>query len=45
MGQQGNDQSSSQARRQNRSTVQIEELNDNDEGEDEWVAVSSSPSI
>jgi hypothetical protein len=45
MGQQGNDQSPSQPRRQNRSTVQIEELSDNDEGEDEWVAVSSSPSI
>ncbi len=44
MGQQGNDQSRSQARRQNRSTVQIEELSDNDEGGDDWVAVSSSPS-
>jgi hypothetical protein len=45
MGQQGNDQSRSQARRQNRSTVQIEELSDNDEGGDDWVAVPSSPSI
>jgi hypothetical protein len=44
MGQQGNDQSRSQARRQNRSTVQIEELSDNDEGGDDWVAVSSCPS-
>jgi hypothetical protein len=44
MGQQGNDQSRSQARRQNRSTVQIEELSDNDEGADDWVAVPSNPS-
>jgi hypothetical protein len=45
MGQQDNDQSRSQARAQNRSTVQIEELSDNDEGGDDWVAVSSSPSM
>jgi hypothetical protein len=44
IGQQGNDQSRSQARRRNRSTVQIEELSDNDEGTDDWVAVPSNPS-
>jgi hypothetical protein len=44
MGQQGNAQSRSQAHRRNRSTVQIEELSDNDEGADDWVAVPSSPS-
>jgi hypothetical protein len=34
----------SQARRQNRSTVQIqEELSDNDEGADDWVANPSKP--
>jgi hypothetical protein len=45
LGQQGNDQSPSQSRRQNRSTVQIEELSDNEEGGDDWVAVPSSRSI
>jgi hypothetical protein len=44
MGQQGKDQSRSPARRRNRSTVEIEQLSDNDDGGDEWVAVPSSPS-